>query len=85
MDLKMIAWGMVIILALLFVLTPKFRKKEQTSNKLEVIFFEALKTYKSLPSEDNKSKLEAALSSYYKNMDLSEDELEKKRSEIFNG
>ncbi len=83
MDLKMIAWGMVIILAILFIITPMFRKKEKQNNELEITFFEALKTYKSLPSSENKNKLEEALNTYYQHLGMSEEQIQQKKLEIF--
>jgi hypothetical protein len=46
MDFKQIAGTMVLILILLFALTPLFTKRERNFSKLEGLYFEGIKNFK---------------------------------------
>ena len=65
MKMQYIAISMVIILALLFILTPIFRRKEIENSKKEVKYFELLKSYKNSKDKDLLDELKNLAKSIY--------------------
>ncbi|MDD0854300.1 hypothetical protein HBN50_14400 [Halobacteriovorax sp. GB3] len=84
MKIQYIVAGMVITLAILFLLSPRFRRNEKELTLLEASFFERLKLYQSENNEENKNALEIAAREYFSKTGLKGQKLEDKINEVFN-
>ena len=71
MNLKIIAISMTVILALLFLLTPLFRKREKKIARLEIQYAETLKALRENPTDEElRSKLKALANQYIDKLGL---------------
>ena len=77
MKVQLIVFSMFLILGLLFLMAPKFRKKEQEKSKREIEYFETLKAYKNTNDSQALAKLkELAKTLYHLNDEESEQRVE---------
>jgi hypothetical protein len=53
MDIRVIVFGMVVVLAFLFIGAKFFVPREKDRSKKEALFVEAIKVFKGRPSKEN--------------------------------
>lgn len=56
MDIRVIVFGMMAVLALLFIGAKFFVPKEKDKGKKEALFVESVKNFKTSPNKDNYDK-----------------------------